>query len=140
MYYDGLQQVIDPKLATQTLSISLTDEMRPAEKNQNLFRVAEARDGDRLVWEFFLAHDDKLMADVDGFRRHRYIPNTLVRAIDPALADELLNYLRTKRANDSLVEAERAAERIRYRGELRSRAVSDIDAWVESRKAVGPLR
>src|SRR4029077_915951 len=45
MYYDGMQQSLDPKLAAQTLSISLTDEMRPAEKNQNLFRVAEARDG-----------------------------------------------------------------------------------------------
>ncbi len=140
MYYDGLQQVIDPKLATRTLAISLTDEMRPSEKNQNLFRVADARDGDRLVWEFFLANDDKLMADVDGFRRHRYIPGTLAKAMDPAAAEELLNYMRTKRAGDPLIEAERTAERIRYRGELRERAVADIDAWVETRKAVGPLR
>ncbi len=140
MYYDGMQQSLDPKLAEQTLSISLTDEMRPAEKNQNLFRVAEARDGDRLVWDFFLAHDDKLMADIDGFRRHRYIPGTMNRAVDPAMADELLKYMQSKRAGDPTIEAERAAERIRYRGELRDRAVGDIDAWVESRKAAVPLR
>jgi hypothetical protein len=140
MYYDGLQQAQDPQLATQTLGISLTDEMRPAEKNQNLFRVASARDGDRLVWDFFLAHDDKLMSDVDGFRRQRYIPGTLANALDPALADELLNYMKTKRAGDPDIEANRAAERIRYLGDLRERAVGDIDAWVESRKAAGPLR
>jgi aminopeptidase N len=140
MYYDGLQQAQDPQLANQTLGISLTDEMRPAEKNQNLFRVASARDGDRLVWDFFLTHDEKLMADIDGFRRHRYIPGTLANALDPALADELLNYMKTKRAGDPDIEANRVAERIRYQGDLRARAVGDIDTWVESRKATGPLR
>jgi aminopeptidase N len=139
MYYDGMQRALDPKLATQTMEISLTDEMRPAEKNQNLARVAEARDGDRLVWEFFLAHDDKLMSDIDGFRRHRYIPSTMGNSADPVMADELLNYMRNKRSGDPTIEAERAAERVRYRGELRDRAVADIDAWVATRKAAQPL-
>ena len=140
IFYDGLQQVVDPQLAMRTMAISLTDEMRPAEKNANLARVAEARDGDRLAWEFFLANDVKLMAEVEDFRRDRYIPGMLRGSIDPAAADELLAYMRTKRPDDSTIEAERAAARIRYRGELRARAVGDIDAWVETRKSVVPLR
>ena len=140
IFYDGLQQVVDPQLAKQTLAISLTDEMRPAERNANLARVADARDGDRLVWEFFLANDVKLMSEVDSFRRDRYIPGILRSSIEPAAADELLAYMRTKRPADPATEAERAAARIRYRGELRSRAVGDIDAWIETRKSAVPLR
>ena len=140
MYYDGMQQAQDPKLAKQTLAISLTDEMRPSEKNQNLFRVASGRDGDRLVWDFFVANDDKLMADVDGFRRHRFVPGTMANVMDPAMAEELLSYMKQKRPGEAAIEAERMAERIRYRGELRERAVNDIDAWVGTRKAAVPLR
>lgn len=140
IFYDGLQQVVDPKLAAQTMALSLTDEMSPAEKNANLARVAGARDGDRLAWEFFLANDVKLMSDVDEFRRERYIPSTLGASIDPAAADELLAYMKTKRPADRTVEAERTAARIRYRGDLRNRAVGDIDAWVETRKSAVPLR
>ena len=139
IFYDGLQQVIDPQLAARTMAISLTDEMRPAEKNANLARVADARDGDRLAWEFFLAHDVKLMSDVEEFRRERYIPSTLGSSVDPAAADELLAYLKAKRPADRTIEAERTAARIRYRGELRTRAVGDIDAWVDTRKSA-PLR
>ena len=140
MYYDAIQQAMDPQLAQRTMAISLTDEMRPSEKNRNLARVAESRDDDRVVWNFFLANDEKLLSDVDSFRRHQYVPGTLRSALDPAMADELLNYMRTKRAGEPIVEAERAAARIRYRGDFQKRSAGDIDAWIDTRKAAVPLR
>ncbi len=140
IYYEAMQRALDPELARRTMAISLTNEMRPPEKNRNLSRVAETRDDNRLVWEFFLANDAKLLADVDGFRRHQYVPATMRHADDATIAEELVNYMRTKRPDEPIKEAERIAAEIRYRADLKLRAVPDIDAWITARQSAPPPR
>ncbi len=130
LYYDAMQQAADPALAVRTMELSLGDEMRPPEKNRNLARVAEGGNHGRLVWDFFRKNDVKLLSDVDSFRRHQYIPSLVRGSTEPALADELLAYVRTKEPGAPAVEAEKAAELVRERAALRQRAVPQIDSWI----------
>lgn len=130
LYYDGLQQALDPELAARALEISLTDEMRPAERNRNLARIAEGGRHARLAWNFFRKHDTKLLAEVDSFRRHQFIPHIVRSGTDAALADEVVAYVTEKQPNESPAEAQRAAEVLRERADLRARALPQIDAWL----------
>lgn len=131
-YYDGLQQALDPALARRTLALSLTDEMRPAERNRNLARVAEGGRHTRLVWDFFREHDRALLAELDSFRRHQFIPHALRAGADPELAEALLSYMREKLPGESDGEARQAAELIRERASLRERALPQLDQWIRS--------
>lgn len=132
LFYDGMQQALDPALAARTLALSLTDEMRPVERNRNLARVAESGRHARLVWDFFRKNDRALLAEIDAFRRHQFIPHAVRPGSDPALADELLSYVKEKLPGESPAEAQRAAEVIRERATLRTRALPQLDAWIRA--------
>lgn len=132
LFYDGMQQALDPELALRMLGLSLTDEMRPVEKNRNLARVAETGRHARLAWNFFRKHDKALLAEIDAFRRHQFVPHIVRGGADAELANEVLQYVKEELPGESPAEAQRAAEVIRERANLRIRAMPQVDAWIRS--------
>lgn len=131
-YYGALQRAEDPVLARRALALALTDEL-PASFAAGLVGGVAGRHP-ALAWDFAREHADALMAKVTFFSRNNYFPGIARSFNDAARADELIAFVAKKLPPEAGVEAEKAADDIRFKAKLKTRLLPAVDAWVAARK------
>ena len=131
-YYGALRQSDDPALARRALALALTDEL-PSSMAAGLVGGVAGRHP-ALAWDFAREHADALLAKVTFFERNGYFPHIARAFHDRARADELLAFVAQKLPPEARVEAEKAADDIRFKAALKARLLPKVDAWIAARK------
>ena len=133
-YYDALAGARDPKLATKTLQISLTDELPTS---RAIFLVGKvARNGEHadLAWEFAKANMKALLAKTDALAANSYAPSLFTFFSEPSRVAELQAYAKTNLPATSAKEVAKAVDEIEFRAEFKNRLASQLAAWIEHQK------
>lgn len=113
-YFNALAEALDPKLAEQTLQISLDRQLPPLITNRILDIVA-ASEHTELVWTFAVEHGDELYQALEPASRNRYFPNLASTASTDKMAGALESYVSAHLPREAKIEAQRTAEHIRLR-------------------------
>ena len=130
--YAGMQSVLDPALAAETLALTLGGELSTTEAARNVAAVA-ANEHPALAWDFAKTHTDALLQRTTFFGRNTYLPGIANASTDAARATELEELVRTKLPPDAFAEAAKGADLIRLRALMKKRELPAIDAWVQQR-------
>ncbi len=130
--YAGMQAVLDPALAAETLALTLGDELSTSEAARNVAVVAAGEHPD-LAWEFAKANTDALLKRTTFFGRNVYLPGIAQASTNAARATELEELVRAKLPADAFAEAAKGADLIRLRALMKQRELPAIDAWIKER-------
>jgi aminopeptidase N len=131
-YYGALQRSEDAVLAKRALALSLTDEL-PAAEAVGMVRGVAGRHP-ALAWDFAREHADALLAKITFFSRNSYFPSIAQSFNEAARADELITFVAKKLPPEAGVEAEKAADDIRFKAALKTRLLPAVDVWIAARK------
>jgi len=131
-YYTALAVSIDPKLAQQTLAISLTDETVPQETTGLVPQVADSGEQPELAWEFAKKHIHELLPKVDSYNRNDYLPTIAAAFSDNSRAEELEAFVRKNVSENAVVKAREKGEEIRFKAMLKQREIPVIDQWIKN--------
>jgi len=138
LYYSALAGALDPKLAAQTLAISLTDETVPQETTDLVIKVADSGEQPELAWDFARQHLHELLSKVDSSARNDFLPSIMSSFSDTARAEELETYVRKNVSGDALVKARETGEEIRFKAMLKQREIPVIDQWSKPTQPTNP--
>ena len=131
--YSALVSARNPALATQTLSLSLTDELIAPDAARLVQRVAHDGEQPELAWAFAHEHLDALLAKLPDFAANYYVPRIFEGFDDAARADELEIFAKKNLPPVVETAVARSADNIRFQAELKARALPQIDAWWQAR-------
>ncbi|HEX7631031.1 MAG TPA: M1 family aminopeptidase, partial [Lacunisphaera sp.] len=130
--YAGMQAALDPKLADETLALTLGREMSATEAARNVAAVAAREHADQ-AWAFTQANTEALLKRTTFFGRNTYLPGIARASTDAARADELETLVRAKLPADSMAEAAKGADVIRLNALVKKRELPAIDRWIKER-------
>jgi aminopeptidase N len=130
--YAGMQAALDPKLAADTLALTLGHELSTTEAARNVAAVAVKEHPD-LAWEFAEANTDELLKRTTFFGRNTYLPGIAQASTEAGRADELEKLVRAKLPADAFAEAAKGADLIRLNAAVKKRELPAIDAWIKQR-------
>jgi aminopeptidase N len=133
-YYDALAAARDPKLAAQTLQISLTDELPTSRAVFLVVKVARDSEHPDLAWNFAKANMKALLAKTDAFGVNRYAPSLFTFFSDQSRADELKAYAKTNLPATSGKEVAKAVDEVEFRAEFKRRLANQLTAWIDNRR------
>ena len=134
MYYFSMTGALDPKLAQETLGISLTDEL-PNPYGSFLIQAVGGSEHPALAWDFYKRHQaqiDKMLSEQFDLE---FAPGLTAEFTDPARADELIAFSKTHLPAGAKKHVAMAVTRIRSAARLKKRELARIDAWVKSQMA-----
>lgn len=131
--YTALAMVRDPLLASQTLALSLTDELIAHDAARLVTRVAHEGQQPELAWTFARQHLDALLAKLPSIAANEYVPRLFEAFDDASRADELEAFAKKNLPPDVAVEVAKSADNIRFQAEFRERVLPQIDAWWQAR-------
>ncbi|PYK04687.1 MAG: aminopeptidase [Verrucomicrobia bacterium] len=125
-YYDALAAATDPKLAAQTLQISLTDELPTSRAVFLVAKVARDSEHPDLAWNFAKANMKALLAKTDALGVNRYAPSLFTFFSDQSRADELKAYAKTNLPAASAKEVAKAVDEVEFRAEFKRRLANQL--------------
>jgi aminopeptidase N len=132
-FYRGMQVARDPKLAEESLRISLTDELPPGIAAYSVYWVAFGGEHRELVWAFVRENLKTLTEKLDFWGQLNYAPNLMTAFSDAARADELEVFSREHLSKDADKEVAKAAAKIRFQAKLKARELPRIESWLHGR-------
>ena len=133
-YYDALAAARDPKLAAQTLQISLTDELPTSRAVFLVAKVARDSEHPDLAWNFAKANMKALLAKTDALGVNRYAPSLFTFFSEQSRADELKAYAKTNLPATSGKEVAKAVDEVEFRAEFKRRLANQLTAWIDNRR------
>ena len=133
-YYDALAAARDPKLAAQTLQISLTDELPTSRAVFLVAKVARDSEHPDLAWNFAKANMKALLAKTDALGVNRYAPSLFTFFSDQSRADELKAYAKTNLPATSAKEVAKAADEVEFRAEFKRRLANQLTTWIDNQR------
>ena len=133
-YYDALAYAVDPKLAKETLDISLTDELPTSRAVFLVSRVARDSGHPDIVWEFAKVNMKALLDKVDAAGANRYAPSLFTFFSEDARANELQKYAKKNLPQTTAPEVVKAVDEIQFRAEFKKRLITQLSEWID-RKA-----
>ena len=128
-YYRALGNALDPRLAARVLALALTDELPGALGSFEISRVAYAGEQAQLAWDFAQAHLAALTGKLDPMRRYRFVPQLMGAFDDAPRAAELRAFAAANIPADARREAERVAEDIEFKAEIKGWLLPAVDRW-----------
>ncbi|EDY17097.1 Peptidase M1 membrane alanine aminopeptidase [Chthoniobacter flavus Ellin428] len=131
--YSALVSAHNPKLAEQTLALSLTDELIAPDAARLVQRVAHDGEQPQLAWDFARAHLDALLAKVPAISANHFVPNIFEAFDDSAHADELEAFAKTNLPPVTAPAVAQAADDIRFQATFKARALPQIDTWWQAK-------
>lgn len=134
MLYGAMTKTRDEKLAKQTLALSLTDDLAPAQAAGLVTRVAQEGEYTALAWHFAKEHLDKLLSKVTALGMNEFVPGIFRGFRDAARADELEAFAKSKLPPGATTSVAKAADDIRFQAELRARILPEIKQWCSGRE------
>jgi aminopeptidase N len=128
-YYDALAGVFDPKLAQQTLAISMTDELPTSRALAIVPKVA--RDGHAdMAWQFAKANMKALLKKTDALGANSYAPGLFTFFSDKARAEELKAYAKANLPVESAKDVAKAVDEVEFRAEFKQRLAKQFGDWI----------
>lgn len=129
LLYGALANSLDPKHAAQTLALSVTDELVPRAATRLVIEVAIDGEHPEQAWTFAKANLPALFAKQSSIKANDYVPSIFRAFSETIRADELEKFAAQHLPPDAAPLAARAADEIRFKAELKARALPEIDAW-----------
>ncbi len=133
-YYDALAAARDPKLAAQTLQISLTDELPTSRAVFLVAKVARDSEHPDLAWNFAKANMKALLAKTDALGVNRYAPSLFTFFSEQSRADELKAYAKTNLPATSGKEVAKAVDEVEFRAEFKRRLANQLTTWIDNQR------
>jgi len=133
-YYDALAAARDPKLAAQTLQISLTDELPTSRAVFLVAKVARDSEHPDLAWNFAKANMKALLAKTDALGINRYAPSLFTFFSEESRADELKAYAKTNLPAASAKEVAKAVDEVEFRAEFKRRLANQLTTWIDNQR------
>lgn len=134
-FYGALSGALDPKLASQTMALSLTDELPGAAGVFLLFGVGFGGEHLDMVKDFVLAHNSALSAKMDAITGITLVPTVFQGFTDNAHADELQAWAKAHLPPDAAPLVARSVNAIRTNAAIKQRMVPQVDTWVAAHAA-----
>jgi len=131
--YSALVSARNPALASQTLSLSLTNELIAPDAARLVQRVAHDGEQPELAWAFAHKHLEDLLGKLSDIAANHYVPGIFEAFDDAAHADELEAFARQNLPPVASSAVARAADNIRFQAEFKARVLPQIDAWWQAR-------
>jgi ERAP1-like C-terminal domain len=128
LYYGAMAAARDPKLAQQTLALSLTDELPISRAPYVILDVAEAHPS--LAWDFTKRNVTSLDRNLAEFSKYKYFGSFANVFTDDKQAADLEAFAQAKLSPQARPDIAKAAERIRSRAALKQRELSNIGTWL----------
>ena len=133
-YYDALAAARDPKLATKSLQISLTDELSTSRALHNVGKVARYSDRPDLAWDFAKANMKPLLEKADALGANTFAPSLFVFFSEKSRTDELKAYAKSNLPAESAPEVAKATDEVEFRAEFRQRLAAQLSKWLDNQK------
>ena len=124
-YFSAMNSAVDPRLAEQSLKLSLSTTLPPLVANRVIAEVAGSEHVD-MAWAFAKQNGAALLSSINGFERNRYFAGIVRSANEAAVADDLETWVKANLPADAMAEAQRTAEAIRTRAQLKTRVVPQL--------------
>ncbi len=132
-YYEAL--ALAPGFTEQALALSLGDELAAAAATRLVATVAHDGQQPEAAWDFVRAHEAELKTKLDSLGQVKFIPAVASAFSSVARADELENYAREHLPAGAKGEVAKAAERIRFRADLKARLFPELAQWIAAHPA-----
>ncbi|HEY2356418.1 MAG TPA: M1 family metallopeptidase [Phenylobacterium sp.] len=130
--YLDLAAVEDEALAKQVLALAITDEA-PTNLAPAMVREVAALHPE-LVWRFTMDNLPAITRNLDTLGRSTFIPRVAATSNDLQMARDLVAYAAKNIPPDARGEVQVAVARIRNNADIRARRLTQIDAWIASRR------
>jgi len=128
-YYNALAAALDPKLAAQTLEISLGDELPTSRATYLVARVARESEHPELAWTFAKAHMNQLLAKTDALGANNYAPGLFTFFSDSARITELERYAKSDLPATAAKDVAKAIDEVGFRAQFKSSLTTQIGTW-----------
>ncbi|MEO7108458.1 MAG: M1 family metallopeptidase [Rhodoferax sp.] len=126
-FYRAAFSMKDAKLAAQALPLALSNDLPPLVASGVLSDLAHEHTA--LVWAYVQQHIDALLHMQPDYQRNAYLPTLLTTSSDAVQADELLAFVTLHLPTEALVPAQRSAEGIRLRAQLKAQMLPELARW-----------
>jgi aminopeptidase N len=131
-YYYALAGAHDPALIDQSVAIALTDEIANGRVNRFVMRVAAASDDPDRVWNDVLANPAPILAKLSEGSRNTFLATVAVASSSPETATALLALPASTANPGARYEADRSAEAINGRADLRKALLAPLGTWLHA--------
>jgi aminopeptidase N len=128
-YLMAMARAQDTRLAGRALELALSPET-PTTLGPVMIQAVSARHPD-LAWRFAQSHAKQVSARLDPSQVLSFVPGLLSYASDARLADQLHGYAEKTYESGGRRDSVRAEARIRYRAEVRTERLPEIDRWLQ---------
>jgi puromycin-sensitive aminopeptidase len=126
----GLTAFEDPALIERTLSLSLTDEVRPQDRAHVLARLLGERASRAAAWGFVREHWDQLTAQMDPMLQQNLI-RALAQLTPKPIADSVHAFLRPRATDETRETVEQALEQLALDTATCIRLAPELSAWLQ---------
>jgi len=134
-YYAAAASARDPALASETLNLTLSDELPTMLVGIVINTVASAGEHSELAWAFVQNNFAALAARQGPSFRNNFVSNFMTNFSDTARAEELAGFAPAHATSGGKIVAARAQEAIMISADLKARVLPAIDEWVKRRGA-----
>jgi aminopeptidase N len=128
----ALRHVREPKLVQRYMALLLTNELPPSDAVRNLTQLGAESDRPALVWGFVLENLSSVLAKASPQGRASVLPDVAAPFHDVARADELLALTKTHFDASALYRAQKSADWIRLKAEVKAREAQRAVAWARA--------
>ncbi len=131
-FFGTLSGALDPKLAQETLNLTLSPQLAtvPQAGLRLIQGVAFSAEQPALALSFFQTHQDALLANQDALMKVFAVPALYGAFSDNAHADALVAYAKANLPPDAAPQVAKTVSRIRAAAALKTRLLPDVDKWV----------
>jgi aminopeptidase N len=133
MYLHALSEVLDPELAQRSVEFFTSKHVAPGDGGRAL--EEEAWEHPEIVWTYATTHLKQMQQRFGFFRWNRLLANLAAGFIDRERAEELVRFAKQNLPAQGQREADNAANLIRFRSDLKKRALPKIDQWIATKIA-----
>jgi aminopeptidase N len=132
-YYSAAASARDPTLASETLALTLTDELPTNLVGMIINEIASSGEQGDLAWAFVRKNLAALAARQGPSFRNSFVSNFMTNFNDPARAEELASFAPVHATSGGRIVAARAREAILISADVKARVLPAIDAWLKRR-------
>jgi aminopeptidase N len=129
-FQNALRHAADPKLARRWMDMALnTSELPPGDAVYNVQRTGPDSGNDTLGWEYVRANLAAIFAKASPRGRSFVLPDAASPFADEKVADELLEITRAQLPPGAHYQAEKTADWIRLKAQVKAREAAHISRW-----------
>ncbi|UFP96786.1 M1 family metallopeptidase [Gloeobacter morelensis MG652769] len=135
-YYAALAGALDPKLAQQTLALSLKNEEEPNLATNLVLQVAGSGEHREMAWEFAKQNYQALLDKRAFFNRYKYLPGLVANFTEAERAQEFEAFAKANLPAEALPEVSKGAEFVRASAGIKEQQIGEVDSWACSKTKV----